>query len=121
MKEFIKDGKVNFCDSNDVLIGFSNEQNCCESFGWFYSKDIPTLPNIDKDQMSDPKLKNYLFDTSFFLQQDSDNKNCATFKLINARSKNKTIYLTIFNHHDGYYSHGFKVQVGGKVIQEGAL
>jgi len=40
------------------------------------------------------------------------------FKLISA---DKVLYLHLSNSHNGYYSHGFTVEVGGEVIRGGSI
>ena len=121
MREFEKDYKINFVDVNDVLVGFDNSQNCCENFGWFYSESLPT--KIDYPPLNSnpsPDLEAYVFDSEFFHQvNDTDTEaNIATFKLVNGA---QILYLNLYNSHNGYYSHGFQVEVAGKVINTGSL
>lgn len=35
MKIFDKDGKVNFVDENNVIVGYDTNQHCSEHAGWF--------------------------------------------------------------------------------------
>ena len=35
MKVFDRDGKVNFVDENNVILGYDMNQNCCEDADWF--------------------------------------------------------------------------------------
>jgi hypothetical protein len=70
----------------------------------------------------------YVFDTSFFQQglgktedgYDYDEGDSATFRIqrINDAS---VLYLRIYNHHNGYYGHGFDFQQDDEVFQSGTL
>lgn len=123
MKIFNKESglssKVNFVDNNNVLVGWDDGQCCCENAGYFFSKEIPSkvMESIDVD------LEAYSFDTTFQndvdLEEDFDGGGMETFKLVN--TSGDAVYLSIYNHHNGYYSHGFTVSVGGKTIKDGAL
>lgn len=42
-------GKVNFVDKNNVLVGFDDDQNCCEQCGWFLNRSKPTADMLDGD------------------------------------------------------------------------
>src|SRR5271169_783491 len=112
MREFHTDFKINFVDTNDVLVGFDDSQDCCESFGWFYSETLPTntLP-ISQKQEKPTDLESYVFDPQFFQQLCEDDTAIALFKLIHGE---KVLYLGLYNSHEGYYSHGFQIQVAGK-------
>lgn len=128
MKIFKKDYKINFVDENNVLVGFDSMQNCCESFGWFftdtYEKDRPILPLREENY----NFEEFVFDPDFFetssLGFDYANNyletSGAVFRLVHKRLKNR-IYLILFNSHNGYYSHDFRVDVGGKKTLEGSL
>lgn len=117
MREFLKNGKANFVDEKDVLVGFDNSQDCCEQFGWFYSE---TVPEAVQDGKPPANLEAYIFDPTFFQEVTNSQLECsiAVFKLV---SGDKTVFLCLHNSHNGYYSHGFKLEVGGTVIREGSL
>ena len=116
MKIFDKDGKYNFVDQNNVLVGFDSYANCCENFGYFFSTEIPqNIPQNTNDGDGQPaNLDSFNFDPSFI----EHGNEMETFKLTNW---NDTVYLTIFNSHNGYYSHGFKMLVDGQVIFHGNI
>lgn len=55
------EGKVNFVDHNNVVLGFDNSQYCCECFGWFFSWELPK--NIDyKGTWKPDNLESFVFD-----------------------------------------------------------
>lgn len=120
MKIFETDRKINFVDNNNVFVGFDNQQCCCENFGYALTKEIPTkkvesdTPEVDPD--------GYQFDTEFYTEGFPDSQwdegGRATFKLTKGED---TLYLTLFNSHNGYYSHGFEMKCGNELLREGSL
>lgn len=112
--------KVNFVDKNNVVLGFDYSQCCCESFGYFFHK---TLDKYDVSQDDWVGLNLYCFDPEFFQENVvypcSDGGGSATFRLVTARGAQ--LFLTLYNHHNGYYGHGFKFATPVKVLQDGGL
>lgn len=104
--------KVNFIDSNDVLVGYCMTQCCCESASWTISESKDGINPIHEGHNSDEApqefdIENYWFDPEFceVKDDDSDNGNVAIFKLVTWKGRN--LYLRLENTHNGYYSHGF--------------
>jgi hypothetical protein len=116
MKIFDKDGKYNFVDQNNVLVGFDSYANCCESFGYFFSTESPkNIPPYCNDGDGQPaNLDSFNFDPTF----KESGYEMETFKLING---DEVIYLTIYNSHNGYYSHGFEMLNDGEVVFHGII
>ena len=124
MREFEKDSKINFVDENDVLVGFSNKHSCCERFGWFYSKSAPRHFDDRGQTITDPSLESYAFDRDYFREvAKSDESDCGGMVVFRLRDScgSRSIYLCLYNSHNGYYSHGFTQEVGGVKIREGSL
>ncbi len=118
MKIFERDGKTNFVDGNNCFVGFDNGQWCCEDFGYLITNEIPTK---DSDVDDFPKIETdgFNFDTEFFHEQEGHEcGGLVTFRLVRGEEQ---IYLTIYNHHNGYYSHGFEFSVDGQIKKEGSL
>lgn len=121
------DCKINFIDEGDIFVGFDNCAQCCESFGWYIIDKVDaSYSNKCDDSLEDgfciASVKGYVFDTSFFElheENDCDVDMCAVFKIV--KSGDRDLYLHLFNHHNGYYSHGFVADIGGDVWQEGYL
>ena len=73
------------------------------------------------------RLALYCFDPAYF--QDTTSGDAArgelVFKLVAPPSAlepaGDVVYLELFNHHNGYYSHGFTMTVGGAVTKKGAI
>lgn len=124
MKIFNRDGKVNFVDENNVLVGFDYRSCCCEQFGYFFSAWFPTRLE-DTPDPTDDVLNEYVFDTSFCQEptiksavEYGDDPAAVVFRLTNG---SKELFLTLHNTHNGYYSHGFEMEVGGTTIHSGSL
>ena len=123
MKQFDKDGKINFVDENNVFAGFDNSSSCCESFGWLLTRDIPT-----KIENEDPRLadgNDYVFDVGYCnkstITEDLDCGDSVTFKMYSKSNSSDVLYLTFFNCHNGYYGHGFEFKIGEEIKEEGCL
>ena len=54
MKIFERDGKINFIDKNNVLVGFDYSRSCCEDFGWFVAE---TEKEVDVEEQKILKEK----------------------------------------------------------------
>jgi len=139
MRIFYGNGRVNFVDNNDVLVGYDWYGDCCEDYRWILQREEPQglvgelLDSVtmiaynayDGPHVKEPDidLEPFFFDTSYFRSQDNssgwDDTRNAIFRLTNKAGEN--IYLILVNIHNGYYSHGFEVSVGGNVIRTGSL
>ena len=117
MKIFDKEGKINFVDKNNVLVGFDMPAQCCEDFGWFIS---PIKEKVIKRIAKDFNLSNYAFNPDFFEEAKLEGQEggMVIFKLVN---DGKALYLHLYNSHNGYYSHGFNMNVRGKTIKEDSV
>lgn len=130
MKVFDRDGKYNFVDENNVFVGFDAYQDCCEDFGYAFTREIPKRPEqeekwIDDVPQSDKDLDKddfpgYNFDRDFFKELDFnlDGGGAVAFKL---NGPEGPIYLTLYNSHNGYYSHGFTMTHNGITLQSDYL
>jgi len=118
MREFIKDNKYNFIDKNDVLVGFDNDQQCCESFGWFYSNSRPK--SYDTAKITPKNLEAFNFDPDYVKTVNlGGERDGVTFRLEN--DEGNVLYLTLHNAHNGYYSHGFTFENKNEIIKSGRL
>ena len=111
--------KVNFVDSNNVILGYDLGQSCCEHAFWTIS-DNPKGENpiYDGDELDgqEIELENYFFDPYFHEEEAC----AAIFKLVSFPYLNKPdLYIRLENNHNGYYSHGFCFR--GGVIVEGSI
>jgi len=114
MKFFDQDGAWNWVDENNVVLGYRNEQQCCEEAGFYYTYEEPESWNTDKDVANEPNkwpdLSQFKFDEDYYRSlkeeesHDSNWRQGAVFRLF---CDDKELFLVLFNHHNGYYSHGF--------------
>jgi hypothetical protein len=113
--------KLNFVDKNNVVLGFDFSQDCCEDFGYYFSLEWPATRNGEVEKRAD-ELEPYVFDPTFFGHGSDEvcgeGGGDAVFKLVDG---DKVLYLVIYNHHNGYYGHGFEFKNGDKVIEGGCL
>lgn len=120
MQMFDRDGKVNFVDRNNVILGYDMNQNCCEGAGWFIA-DTPQKDPLGEDSEGVLDLKEFVFDTAFFKEVGGDyfdQGGMAIFRIVNGSSEK---FIHIFNSHNGYYGHGFEFAIGGQEVIEGTL
>ena len=121
MRYFDKNGKHNFVDKNNVLVGYDSSQDCCEHASWYLS----TIERVDREDYNtiDPKtLEDYIFDPTYFAEESGeqfDSGGLVRFKLV-APDK-PDVFLHLFNAHNGYYSHGFNMLKDTEVIRDGCL
>lgn len=108
--------KINFVDDNNVFVGFDYRSSCCEDFGYHLSKKKlgpgATHPLPHGEDATD--FPGFNFDTSF-MEEDlfpaKANGGSITFRLVNGSGEE--MFLTLYNHHNGYYSHGLEFRTGG--------
>jgi len=114
-------GKINFVDEADVYVGFSWGSLCCESFGYYFVSD-PTHKRDEALSLTSEELTPLFFDVEFFKERPGyDRGGEAVFRLFNPHETADPIYLVLYNHHNGYYSHGFSMEVGGENVRRGSL
>lgn len=121
---FDRDSKVNFVDENNVVVGFDTCQSCCENFGWFFRSTEPVSVVIDLDDQPDATtLKAYSFDPDYFKEISGpdkyDDTNGVVFRLW--ADNQPDLFLVLYNSHNGYYSHGFNMDVGGIATKSGSI
>ena len=118
MKTFDKDSKINFVDDANVLVGFDYSQCCCENFGYFLSRKIPTKMEEGAENID---TEGFNFDTKFFHEVMSDDFECGGMVVFRLTKGAEEIFLSLYNSHNGYYSHGFEMTIGGTQIHSGSL
>uniref|UniRef100_A0A6M3KJA1 Uncharacterized protein n=1 Tax=viral metagenome TaxID=1070528 RepID=A0A6M3KJA1_9ZZZZ len=125
MKKFKKDGKINFVDEFNVLVGYDIGQDCCEHADWFIS-DMEENTVYDKNYNSIKRpefdINKYRFDKKYFEKVECsqlDEGGMVRFKLTAKGLSN--LYLHLFNSQNGYYGHGFEANIDGLKWQEDIL
>jgi hypothetical protein len=122
MRIFNVDGKTNFVDDNNVFVGFDKEGICCEKFGYALTEYIPdNMDNLHSD-LKESYFEGYNFDRSFIKDlphpEYFEEGGAKCFRL---EKDGEEAYLTIYNYHNGYYSHGFEFVDDEEIIEEGRL
>ena len=111
---FEEGSKINFVDSNNILVGFDYQTSCCEDYGYFFAD---TLDAEEGDEVLEGE--GWVFESSFMHTTAKDvETEIAVFKLVNG---DQTKYLHLYNTHNGYYSHGFDMTGEGVTLHEGWL
>ena len=119
---------INFIEDENTFVGYNYEQSCCEDFGWRLAEESSPASIIDGSKNDHNKnedgLQNeypgYKFDKSFdIVEVQDDNGGEVRFRLIKDQAPN--LILTLYNYHNGYYSHGFTFTINGKSKTTGSL
>ncbi len=135
MHIFDRNGKINFIDNNNVIVGFDFKGQCCERFEWAfvveYSQDIEPHSMVDESK-SILDFERYVFDTENkgieFTSGKFEDGGAVVFELYlpvwvkgkgYVKSETKA-FLILVNAHNGYYSHGFTMH-HSNLFQDGAL
>lgn len=102
--------KVNFVDDNNVLLGYDNDDDCCANGGWFISDSQDSWEEKSFVE-SEMVLQGFNFDPTYRreveLKESYDEGGATQFRLKN-EATGETKYLTLYNHHNGYYSRNFE-------------
>lgn len=107
---------INFVDKFDNFVGYDDSCQCCECFGWFFSAQ----PGIE-DGTPDEAAVDYWWDTKqsavspddFSIEAVyKDETSIVCFKAIN--TSGDVLWLTLYNCHNGYYSHGWEAPFLGE-------
>lgn len=114
--------KANFADENNVLVGYDMAQDCCEDAKWEFHSALPAT-DANRIELSDNDLLPFRFDREFFQESGVtvsylDNGGAVAFRIV---SPEREAFLVLSNCHNGYYSHGFSMEVGGQTIRSGSL
>lgn len=105
---------INFIDDNDNFVGFDDNQQCCEQFGWYITSEA--TEDASSPELSEEELVDYRFDTTFVDNYDFD--EAVVFRLVN--DNGGVAHLHLYNSHNGYYSHGWESVLDG-VKDSGSL
>ena len=100
------DGYKITTDKQEILIGISNGQSCCESWGHFVSEDDYTQfigANLLNVYETNKELNNKVID----LQKEEMIEDCMFFNIDTSKG---TLQFAVYNDHNGYYSHDVMVR-----------
>lgn len=106
--------KANWLDDRGVLVGFDDEQQCCEDFGCgVYEKDS------GKRVSNDPSGLPYHFAKTYKENEDRaycGNNSADLFQvdMFPDDGKSPILVFECYNDHNGYYYHDFNMTVDFK-------
>lgn len=114
---------INFVAENNVVVGYDAYQSCCERWGFKFTDREPrsAADDIEGDLMDDcgshiddcnAWLEGWVFDPTYFAQYEES--DCMYIAVFLVRNGDKVKYLVLINGHNGYYSHGFHMDVWGE-------
>ena len=112
------DTKRNWIDHNNVVFGYSDDQQCCESFGWAVYDPI-TREKVADDIDGKP----YHFDFESGANEDvvpytdieyPDVLDVVHVTLIHDEDKTKKLIFECWCNHNGYYYHDFSLKKNEK-------
>ena len=113
--------KVNFVDAFNVLVGYDMSSQCCENADWFISEK--ELTETIEDNGITEGLETYHFDRTYCVEiefkEGYEGGGIVRFRLISLGKPD--LFLHIYNHHNGYYSHGFVFQDGEEILKSGDI
>jgi hypothetical protein len=126
-------GRTNFVDENNVVLGWESASICCENHHWAVRTAMTDGQVVVQSQHGNEEvivdLDGWVFDPTFvkherWSQEDDVNSTYVVwFKIVNKEGVENFILLQ--NTQNGYYSHGFKLEVSEwdtpRVIFEGSL
>lgn len=109
--------KINFVDDNNCFVGFGYSSCYCESFGYLLTrtKPVPDVETEKCDILEGTDFPGFNFDTDFNegeLYPDHAGGGSVTFRLTNDAAEE--LFLTLYNHHNGYYGHGWEMKKDGE-------
>ena len=117
--------RLNIIDENNVLVGYDFDTHCCEKLEYYFSVAEPDEDGVQYKIIEDSfDHEGYVFDPTYFSEywsepDDGHRDRRAVFKLV--KPNKPTVYLTLRNYQNGYYSHGFEMFRGTVKIKEGEL
>jgi hypothetical protein len=124
VKVFEKNGKINFIDSNNVVLGYDMNQSCCEDADYLFtdnSKEAEDAVVYNLDNRESPDQSDFVFDVDYIEEIDNgslDSGGMVAFKMV---AEGKEMFVVLYNCHNGYYGHGFNMELGDKTLHEGTL
>lgn len=104
--------KSNWIDQNNVVVGYDDEQRCCENFGWgVYDKKSRVWVADDPSGM--PYHFGAVCDHEPFVNLDyylHENTDIDQIELLPDDGKSPVLVFEFYNCHNGYYYHEFKIR-----------
>lgn len=106
--------KVNYVDKNNRVVGFDMDSHCCEDFGHMVTTTKP--PEDIYSSCWYEEMSEFVGDLEPYTFADEGPVDCLDIRdesggglayRIVAKGE-PDMWVVIWNHHNGYYSHGFE-------------
>ena len=95
----------NVVTEDDVIeLRISNEQSCCETFGYFWCNDDPqdfVGATIERVSITNTALNTKIMEAHNFSTIDEDDN----MMFVNFETNKGTLQFVLYNSHNGYYGH----------------
>ena len=99
--------KITTDKGHELLVLIDNGQSCCEDWGYFSSED--DLENFIGAELLKVNLVNSELRVGL-VKQKTDYVEEDSCMFVNVETSIGTLQLTVYNEHNGYYSHSVKVK-----------
>lgn len=113
--------KVNFVDENNVYLGYSMDQCCCENADWFIANE-PSDKIMPRTIGADADWSGWTFDPDYFRSvyndREFDGGGMVIFRIVNGE---REMFIHLYNVQNGYYGHGFTFEIDGKKVRDDCL
>lgn len=102
------EGYVVKTDKQDILIGISNGQSCCENWGYFSTNDdIKEFVGAD---LLDIKLTDTSLNTKIIEEKFKYGLDGGDIQFVDLITSKGTLQFAVYNSHNGYYGHSIEIK-----------
>ena len=116
---------TNFVDDRNRLVGWDDNGQCCEIFGWafckFSSYDEADAFENDGDKYDMPKDLSGVNEPDLSNAYFAEEQPLATSGKFKIEGSKDCDWLILYNYHNGFYYHGFVFKHGDKELYRGGL
>lgn len=109
------DGYIITTDKQTIKVGITNDQNCCESWGYLTTND--SLNDFIGADLLEVKIVDTALNVQKMKEADTD---YAGTMFVNFETSKGTMQLVAYNDHNGYYGHD-AVVISEQLIHEETL
>ena len=118
------DGYKVSTDSHEILVLISNEQNCCENWGYFDTNDDASQyigADLHNVRLTDTALSQAALDAAGLMWHGEIDLEEGGIQFVDFITDAGVFQLAVYNAHNGYYGHSVIVAIDGKIIFDDTL
>lgn len=118
------DGYKVCTEDHEVMILISNEQNCCESWGYFDSNDDANQfigANLHEVRLTDTALNMAALDANGLIWNGEIDLDEGSIQFVDFVTDAGVFQLAVYNAHNGYYGHSVIVAIDDNIIFDDTL